>query len=132
VTVDGLAALVPEGSLLPINYKTLTGKEYTLIVDRSDKQRYEAVSGVPGDLPLRSKERLVRTGGRSTCVGDAGAVIVDARPADIVSRPPIVMAPPRRCGAGVTPCGAPARLYPCGWRCDEHSPGAHRKRQGAT
>lgn len=24
------------------------------------------------------------------------------------------------CGAGVIPCGAPARLYPAGWRCAEH------------
>ncbi|CAM5525566.1 MULTISPECIES: hypothetical protein [Streptomyces] len=29
-----------------------------------------------------------------------------------------------QCGAGVTPCGAPARLYACGWRCDTHKPGA--------
>nr|WSW63149.1 hypothetical protein OG513_33795 [Streptomyces sp. NBC_00998] len=27
-----------------------------------------------------------------------------------------------KCGAGVTPCGAPARLYPAGWRCDHHRP----------
>lgn len=33
---------------------------------------------------------------------------------------------PRECGAGVTPCGAPALLYSCGWRCDPHRPGAAR------
>ena len=26
------------------------------------------------------------------------------------------------CEAGVTPCGAEARLYPAGWRCAEHAP----------
>lgn len=26
------------------------------------------------------------------------------------------------CGSGVTPCGAPARFYACGWRCDSHRP----------
>jgi hypothetical protein len=26
------------------------------------------------------------------------------------------------CGAGVTPCGKPARFYAGGWRCDEHKP----------
>lgn len=33
-------------------------------------------------------------------------------------------APVRRgeCNAGVTPCGAPARLYACGWRCELHKP----------
>lgn len=29
---------------------------------------------------------------------------------------------PGQCGAGQTPCGADARLYPGGWRCDEHRP----------
>lgn len=28
-----------------------------------------------------------------------------------------------RCGAGTAPCGAPASLYPCGWRCEQHRPG---------
>jgi hypothetical protein len=26
------------------------------------------------------------------------------------------------CTAGVDPCGQPARLYPCGWRCTDHQP----------
>lgn len=26
------------------------------------------------------------------------------------------------CGAGAQPCGQPARLYACGWRCDRHKP----------
>lgn len=30
------------------------------------------------------------------------------------------------CNAGFKPCGEPARFYPCGWRCDAHSPGAQR------
>lgn len=40
---------------------------------------------------------------------------------------------PGRCDAGVTPCGAPARPYAGGWRCDAHSPGAiarHMREQG--
>lgn len=90
VTVDGMAALVPGGEMVPINYKTLTGKEYVFIVDRSDKQRYEAVSGAPADLPLKPKERLVRTGGRSTCVGDAGEVVVHTRPTINVVRTPML------------------------------------------
>jgi hypothetical protein len=38
-------------------------------------------------------------------------------------------APPTKpCAAGVKACGAePARLYACGWRCDECAPGAARK-----
>lgn len=26
------------------------------------------------------------------------------------------------CQAGQTHCGQPARLFPCGWRCDSHKP----------
>jgi len=26
------------------------------------------------------------------------------------------------CGAGTTPCGQPARLFACGWRCEHHQP----------
>lgn len=31
---------------------------------------------------------------------------------------------PYRCGTGPGPCGAPARLYPGGWRCPAHTPAA--------
>lgn len=39
-------------------------------------------------------------------------------------RPPRVVRtlPVLYCGAGVKPCGEPGRLYPCGVRCDLHSP----------
>lgn len=36
-----------------------------------------------------------------------------------IERPPLAVVTPHVCGAGVTPCGKPARLYPCGWRCDD-------------
>lgn len=41
-------------------------------------------------------------------------------------RPPRVVRtlPVLYCGAGVQPCGEPGRLYPCGVRCDLHSPDA--------
>lgn len=36
---------------------------------------------------------------------------------------PVIQPDPRgRCAAGVTACGGPARLYPCGWRCAAHAP----------
>jgi hypothetical protein len=121
VTVDDLAALIPAGELVPISYRSRNGKVYTFIVDRVDKQRYEDVSGIPADLPMLLKERLMRAGERTECAADAGAVVV---------REPMPTAPihvkVRRgfCGAGVTPCGAQAQLYPCGWRCPTHRPGA--------
>lgn len=36
---------------------------------------------------------------------------------------PVIPRPvPAICDAGRTRCGEPARLYPAGWRCDEHKP----------
>ena len=40
-------------------------------------------------------------------------------------RPPMPEVTPGRCGAGATPCGAPAHLYPAGWLCGRHRPGGH-------
>ncbi|MFJ2017219.1 aromatic ring-opening dioxygenase LigA [Streptomyces nodosus] len=34
--------------------------------------------------------------------------------------------PPPTCDTGRPLCGAPARLYPAGWRCDEHHPRSYR------
>jgi len=34
--------------------------------------------------------------------------------------------PPKTCDTGNPVCGAPARPYPAGWRCDRHRPGAYR------
>lgn len=107
VTVDDLAALVPNGELVPINYKTLSGGSYTLIVSRVDKERYEAVSGASAELPLRSKERLVRTGDRATCAADAGALV-----------------PATCCGRSLWPAGGP--LVPACGLCPD-SPTYWRK-----
>lgn len=46
--------------------------------------------------------------------------------------PPIPRPMPGKCNAGVTPCGAPAQFYPCGWRCADHSPAAERARREAN
>ena len=34
--------------------------------------------------------------------------------------------PPPTCDTGRPRCGAPARLYPAGWRCDQHRPSTIR------
>lgn len=60
---------------------------------------------------------------------DTGASIAAVRPEEDDSLPlsqrlvaPTHIARKGFCGAGVTPCGAPARLYPAGWRCEPHRP----------
>lgn len=48
----------------------------------------------------------------------------DRNPATGRLKPPVLRKPERdKCGAGVTPCGAPARFYPAGWLCSDHAPG---------
>jgi hypothetical protein len=42
----------------------------------------------------------------------------------LLAAPPRPAIRPHECGAGITPCSAPARLYPCGWRCPDHFPAA--------
>ncbi|CAL9530408.1 hypothetical protein SUDANB126_04031 [Streptomyces sp. enrichment culture] len=52
------------------------------------------------------------------------------RTPSLESLPVIVEPPPRRgpqpCDTGNPACGAPARLYPAGWRCDRHRPTTYR------
>lgn len=72
------------------------------------------------------RRRVVHDQGQSV---DASAVTVShpvARPPKPTIVPPSPEITPGRCSAGVTPCGAPARLYPAGWRCEAHRPGAFR------
>lgn len=60
--------------------------------------------------------------------GDTECAASTTRP--WIDPPPVPKVTPHRCSSGVTPCGAPARFYACGWRCDEHSPAAMRAKGG--
>lgn len=42
------------------------------------------------------------------------------RASPATAAPPVVYR--GKCGAGVSPCGAPARFYAAGWLCDDHRP----------
>lgn len=53
---------------------------------------------------------------------------MNAKVIQLDSRRPRPAPPTKPCAAGVTACGkVPARLYPCGWRCEKCKPGAARK-----
>lgn len=75
VTVDDLAELIPNGELVPISYRTLSGRDYTLIVGRKDKQLYESLTGRSGDLPLKPQSSRTRNDIRSACDAEAGGLI---------------------------------------------------------
>jgi hypothetical protein len=72
---DDLAEQVPAGLLVPMLYRTLSGRtRYIFIVSKNDKARYEAVVGHSADVPLARRESKSRGGpDRIECGGDAGA-----------------------------------------------------------
>lgn len=41
-----------------------------------------------------------------------------------ITPPPYPKNTPYKCATGNPLCGRPARLFPCGWRCDIHNPAA--------
>ncbi|MFJ7337851.1 aromatic ring-opening dioxygenase LigA [Streptomyces sp. NPDC101116] len=46
---------------------------------------------------------------------------------DVGTAPPTEEKPrPKSCDTGKPRCGAPARFYPAGWRCDRHRPSTYR------
>lgn len=77
------------------------------------------VTGTVSGRPVRLDRRdCVACQADSAPSGEVPTPVPD-RPA----RHAPVTQPTHPCGAGVTPCGAnPARLYPCGWRCDQCAP----------
>jgi len=78
--VDDLAAMVPAAELVPILYRTLSGREQVLIVSRADKARYESIVGAPADVPLRQRTReRLQQADRIDCTADAGAFVQSPR-----------------------------------------------------
>lgn len=73
---------------------------------------------VPGRASVAAVRRRIADGQMLADLDQAGA----AKPAVTTTW----RRKPAECEAGVTSCGVAALLYPCGWRCDEHSPGAVR------
>lgn len=57
-----------------------------------------------------------------------GSPAQGAAPASTPQPPQLRRVTPGLCESGATPCGATARLYACGWRCDPHSPAAMARR----
>ncbi|MEU5900633.1 hypothetical protein [Streptomyces venezuelae] len=114
--------------------------------------RYTEANG-PEEKPADRERTVVRDGDRrSLCTEDRPAsdfrsepkelhtsrtVVLETRSAvqpeasrNIAKpQPPLLRrVTPGLCESGTTACGAPARLYPCGWRCDPHSPAAMARR----
>ncbi|QKW15345.1 hypothetical protein [Verrucosispora sp. NA02020] len=78
-----------------------------------------------GGLYVPERPRTERDSGRElgSAKKSAGVMLSGVLPDGPSTQPRGV------CGAGVTPCGEPARLYPAGWRCDAHVPSSPWKRR---
>jgi hypothetical protein len=76
VWADELPAYVPAGKLVPMVFRTFTGRGQVFIVRPDDKARYEVLAGRAADLPLvQPADRRAGQGGRVECVADAGALV---------------------------------------------------------
>lgn len=71
----------------------------------------------------RDGDRIIARGPKS-----AGPIVeqILARKNEVLPSLPKRKAP-GPCGYSNQPCGQPARLYMCGWRCTEHQPANYRK-----
>ena len=131
VTLDAVAEMAPERGIVPVNWFD----QYTLLVSPKSRALYEGVTGRSAQwLPqVRTaafrKRRLIECAkpAEMTPLSAASRAPVQASPIAAPSRP---AARSGQCGALADRrdpsrlCGRQARFYPCGWRCDEHRPGA--------
>lgn len=96
-------------------------------VTREDHERYlDDRDGLDAQAKLAGLEELREQRRQSrefdfTCSYTPRRPEPEARSITIPDRPEYRLRP-GVCAAGVQPCGAPARLYPGGWRCDNHVP----------
>jgi hypothetical protein len=77
VWADELPAYVPAGKLVPMMFRTFTGREQVFIVRPDDKDRYEVMTGRSADLPLTLRAGgRVGQGERVECAVDAGGLVL--------------------------------------------------------
>ncbi|GAA2484996.1 hypothetical protein GCM10010406_21560 [Streptomyces thermolineatus] len=123
VLYDDFVRGVASGEYAQVAYKEKR-QTFRLWLPAADRDRYEDSIGRSASVTARAPRPRASAAadGDPTCRARAR---IEAVPPSVVVRNV-----PGRCNAGVEMCGEPARLYPCGWRCDEHSPAAARARNG--
>jgi hypothetical protein len=76
VWADELPAYVPAGKLVPMVFRTFTGREQVFIVRPEDKERYEVMAGHAADLPPTPRAAgRAGQGERVECAADAGRIL---------------------------------------------------------
>ncbi|MFJ8622041.1 hypothetical protein ACIRD3_04270 [Kitasatospora sp. NPDC093550] len=137
--IDDFVRRVVGGAYVPVALRADSGGALRFWAPEEDRRRYLDNGGVlvdPDAGPLIPRQRDASTGRRAVeCVRvpeqrrgvDTGepyhaALTLNAPPPAGRVIPPVRTG---HCSAGRIPCGLPgARLYPAGWYCDTHRPGA--------
>lgn len=114
VTVDQVAEMAPERGIVPLNW---FGR-HVLLVSPKSRALYEGATGRSADWQPTLRRPANRQHTRIDC-----ARPIEYVPARAVAGPQPPPRPPIRPHVCVY-CGKPATLYACGWRCDDHRPGA--------
>ncbi|MEU8926412.1 hypothetical protein AB0D10_36705 [Kitasatospora sp. NPDC048545] len=147
--IDDFVRRVAGGVYVPVTLRTAADGTLRFWAPEQDRRRYVANGGAlaePVTRPSIPRQRGSSTGRREVeCVRvreprhhapvpllpprDTGEPYVAAVTVDTPLSAHRVIPPVRagHCAAGRIPCGVPgARLYPGGWFCDDHRPGAPR------
>jgi hypothetical protein len=86
------------------------------------------MTAVATDVP-RQGVNNAKAPSTTTCAGTSIAEDVGFGKTSAPTAPPPPVVEPGHCSAGNPRCRAPARLYPTGWRCDQHRPGPTTERR---
>lgn len=131
MTVDDVTEMAPERGIVPINWFD----KWSLLVSPESRTLYERLSGRssewrPAVRPPKSRRTKLRDCPRpADDPPDSPAPLSDTGDLVKMPKPPQrVRVQPNVCGVPAVPgaqliCGAPAQLYPGGWRCVSHAPG---------
>ncbi|WP_049657562.1 hypothetical protein [Kitasatospora sp. MY 5-36] len=135
--IDDFVRRVAGGVYVPITQRTRNGGPLRFWAPEADRRRFLANGGVLADrtdrpvIPRQRGADHPRVPERRRAPHrPPHRLLLPGDPYDPVGEPLTsdrVIPPVRReiCSAGRIPCGAPgARLYPGGWYCDAHRPGA--------
>ncbi len=131
VTLDDVAERAPERGIVAVNWFD----RYTLLVSPKSRALFEDVTGrsaewLPEVRPTAFRKRRLIECAKPADLPSllaASPALMEESPAATPSRPAVRNG---QCGAladrrdSTRLCGRQARFYPCGWRCDEHRPGA--------
>ncbi|MFG3585054.1 hypothetical protein [Streptomyces sp. NPDC047990] len=144
--LDDVLRGAPVGAYMPVMDAQVLRAPRFFWTDMASYGQYLAYIASPsvvqldGPMAGNARARNGRSGGHSrakeaeleamrTQAVDLSALPREAVPAARLVAPAIPRPIQRVCDTGRPMCGGPARLYPAGWRCDDHRPSSYWRSQ---